>query len=484
MKRIMTIALLMTLAAVLLSGCHMYKLEYEDEVTEYALISHDGDFSQLEAYPNLEYVDLRGSTCYDAIVAYAKNHPDITVRYNVTIGDKRIEPGETELELNGHTADFDLLLQNLKHLPNLKSLHLNSVSFTAAQMEELLAAYPDIAITYSVEICGRKYDHTTQVLDLPHMTADEIDGAIRGISMLPQLQSVNLPNSETLSIEDVTRLTAGCPNVAFNYEFMLFDRRFSTIDEAIDFDSIQIGNEGVDQLRRILPIMTQCRSVRLDDCGIDNEILAQLRSEFPEKNVAWRVFAGRFSMMTDEEMIRMNYSLTDEQAAVLKYCTNVKYMDISDTKITHIDFAANMPRLECAVLTLTKISDLSPLSGCENLTWLEISSCIGVRDLTPISALPNLKYLNVSNTLINDIDALDNLPLERFNCFKSNIKDGILEEFIRRHPDCLTTSKGSPLFYGWRFNDKQLKEPFEYYAHMQEVFRYNDKNYKGNTKES
>ena len=484
MKRIVTFTLLMIVTAALLTGCHMYKLEYAGEVTEYAMISHDGDLSQLDAYPNLKYVDLRGSTCYDAIVQYAQEHPDITVRYNITIGDKRIDPAETELELSGHAVDFEFLMENLKFLPQLQKLQINSVAFSASQMEKLIAAYPSIEIIYSVEICSRKYDHSTEVLDLPHLTSDDVESAVNKIPLLTQLQQVNLIGNTSVTIEDVTALTNSCPDVIFNYEFMLFGQPISTLDETIVFDSKQIGNEGVDQFRRILPIMTQCRSVRLDDCGIDNDILAQLRAEFPDKNVAWRIYAGRFSMMTDEEMIRMNFSLTDEQAKVLKYCTNVKYMDISDNKITNIDFAANMPKLECAVLTLTKISDLSPLSGCENLTWLELSSCSNVSDLSPISSLPNLKYLNVSYTLINDIDALDNLPLERFSCFKSNIKNGILDEFIRRHPDCLTTSKGSALDYGWRYNDKQLTEPFEYYAHMQEVFRYNDRKYKGNTKES
>lgn len=487
MRRIATVILLVAVLAILLSGCHMYRLEYEDDVTEYAMICHDGDLSQLDAYPNLEYVDLRGSTCYDAIFKFVNSHPGITVRYNISIGDRRIEPDVTELELNGSAADYDQLLQNLKFLPNLKALHLNNVTFTAQQLEELTAAYPEVSITYNVEICGKKYDHTTEFLDLPHMSADDVDGAIRGIALLPQLRQVNLVNpggTVNLAVDDVAKLTAGCPDVVFRYEFKFFGQSISTLAEIIEFDTVQIGNEGIEELRRILSIMTQCKSVRLDDCGIDNELLAQLRSEFPEKNIAWRVFAGRFSMMTDEEMIRMNFSLTGDQAEVLKYCTNVKYMDISENKITNIDFAANMPKLECAVLTLTKISDLSHLSGCENLTWLEVSGCSEIRDLAPISALPNLKYLNVSYTQINDIDALDKLPLERFSCFKSSIKNGILEEFIRRHPDCLTTSKGSALDYGWRYNDRQLKEPFEYYAHMQEVFRYNDRKYKGNTKES
>ena len=481
MKRIMTMALL----ALFLSGCHFYSNDYRNDVLEYAMITDSDDLSKLDEYPNLEYVDLRGSTCYDAILAYAAQHPDVTVRYNVGFGEKRFDATETDIVLNGYETDYESLLQNLKYLPDLKTLHLNQAEFTGAQMEELISAYPGIDITYSVELCGRKYENSVEELDLSHLTSDDVDDAIRTISMLPQLRLVNLTGYGTdgrLSLEHVAQLTEGCPGVDFNYEFTLFGQRVSTLDETLAFDSVQIGNEGVDQIRSALAVMTKCHSVRLDSCGIDNEVMAQLRAEYPDKNISWRVFAGRFSMMTDEEMIRMNHSLRDEQASVLKYCTKVKYMDLTSSKITNIDFANHMPDLECVVLTLTKVEDLSPLANCANLTWLEISSCSRIKDLSALSGLRNLKYLNISNTSIKDVTSLEQLPLERFNCVRSGVKNQILEEFVSKHPDCLTTAKGYALEYGWRYNDKQLKEPFSYYAHMQEVFRYNDKTFKGNTK--
>lgn len=486
MKRIMTMLLWVALVALLLPGCQLYTNNYQEEVLEYAMITDSDDLSKLDEYPNLEYVDLRGSTCYDAILTYAQTHPNVTVRYNVTFGEKRFDAAATEITLNGYETDFDLLVRNLKYLPNLKSVHLNEIVATKAQMDELLNTYPDLSITYTVELCGHRYDNTEEELDLSHVTVDELDEAIAAIKLLPNLRQVNLVNHVNegkLAIDDVIRLAEECPSVLFNYEFILFGQRISTAAQELLFDGAKIGNEGIEQIRAILPIMKQCTSVKLDSCGVDNEVMAQLRSDFPGKNVAWRVFAGKFSMMTDEEMIRMQNSLTDQQAEVLKYCTKVKYMDLQGSKITNIEFANYMPDLECVVITHTKVEDIAPLSNCPNLTWLEASNCY-IQDVEFLSGLRNLKYLNISNTVVSELSPLDEVPLERFNSVKSYVSKSELAEFAAKHPNCYNTDTGNTLGHGWRYEDSRLTQPFPYYAHMEEVFRYNERGYTGNRKEN
>jgi Leucine-rich repeat (LRR) protein len=248
------------------------------------------------------------------------------------------------------------------------------------------------------------------------------------------------------------------------------------------FDSVEIGNDGIGAIREALDMMPRCTYVKLDSCKVDNEVMAQLRNDYPEKTVVWRVFAGKYNILTDEEMLRMTYSLDDKDAKALIYCNNIKYLDVTSSKITNISFAQYMPKLECVILTLTKVTDLSPLTNCPNLTWLELSSCTGIKDLSALSSLQNLKYLCVSNTKVSDLSALENVPLERLNCVKSGVKTAALESFIAKHPDCVTTSKGSALGFGWRYEDKEQKVPFPYYAELRKIFRYDDKNFSGNRK--
>lgn len=478
--------LLLTLASLLFSGCQLYKNDYRDTVLEYAMITDSDDLSVLDTYPNLEYVDLRGSTCYDAILAYAESHPDVTVRYNITFGNNRYAPTEAEIVLNAQDVDFDLLLNNLKYLSNLEHVQLTQLTYTNEQLDKLANTYPNVSFTYTVALGGERYDQTVQELDLHHLTPDEIDETIEAISMLPQLRQVNLVSQseeDKLTAADIAKLMDACPNVLFNYEFNLFGKRLSTLTEEVTFRDIEIGNEGIAEIRKVMPLLKNCRSFRLDDCGIDNEVAAQLCADFPEQNIAWRVFAGKYTLMTDEEMIRMPNSLSDDHSEVLKYCTKVKYMDLQGTKITNIAFAEHMPLLECVVLSSSKVSDISPLANCQNLTWLEIYNT-PVRDLQCLSNLRNLKYLNIACTLVSDLSPLNEVPLERFNSHKSRVSRADLQTFIDKNSDCFVNTTANTVGYGWRYEDVKMKQPFPYYAHMQEVFRYNEKGYTGNRKEN
>lgn len=487
MKRILVMAVTVAILALSLSACNLNSYDYREDVQEYAMIAESGDLSQLEQYPNLEYVDLRGSTCYDEIIAYAGNHPNVTVRYNVSLGEKGFDAAATEVSLKCSETDYDILLENLKYLPDLQSVHLDQVTFTREQMDALIASYPNVAFTYTVELCWRRYDHTVTELDLSYLRADDVTDAANVLPLLPDLTSVELAgygSNGDLTVGDVKMLVDACPGIAFSYEFGLFGQTVSTLAEELVFDTVEIRNEGVEMIREALGIMKNCTYVKLDSCGVDNEVMAQLRNDYPDITVAWRLFAGKFSILTDEEMLRMPISLKDSDAASLKYCNKIKYLDVQGSRITNIDFISYMPELECAVLTQTNIKDLSPLANCPNLTWLEISSCIGVNDLSPISDLQNLKYLNISNTRVADLTVLNDMPLERFNCVKAPVKDDELEAFIAKHPDCDTVSKGYTLGYGWRYEDKQQKQMFPYYAQMYEVFRYGEKGFTGNKKEN
>ena len=114
MRRLLAI-LLLAVVLTLCTGCsvyeNLYKTDYKAEVTEYAMIAESDDLSILDSYPNLTYVDLRGSTCYDAILAYTQSHPNVEVRFNIELGQKRFNQDETEISLNGYEADYEMLLR-------------------------------------------------------------------------------------------------------------------------------------------------------------------------------------------------------------------------------------------------------------------------------------------------------------------------------------------------------------------------------------
>ena len=194
MKRTLRLLIILCVILLTLSACQLYTRDYKEDVLEYALITDTGDLSVLDQYPNLEYVDLRGSTCYEEILQYVKDHPHINVRYSVQLGDRRFNHDETEIVLNGYETSYEALSKNLKYLLGLKSVRLNQIDFSQEEYDRLIAAYPYIQFTYSVELGGRHYDHSVTELDLATLTSDQLDEAIQTISLLPDLTYVDLTN--------------------------------------------------------------------------------------------------------------------------------------------------------------------------------------------------------------------------------------------------------------------------------------------------
>lgn len=473
MKRILSLTAVVMIILTF-SACKLYNIEGTETVSEYALIATDGsDLAVLDQYPNLEYVDLRGSSCYEDILDYSASHPDIKVRFSIMLGELIFNHDVTEIKLLGSDATFADLMQNLKYFHSLNAIHIDQISISKAQLDELKNAYPQIDFSYTVKIGDAFHDATVTELNLSALTSEYVDEAIASFELMPNLTTVNLGiSSDNMSFADVGKIMQAYPHLNYNYQFKLFGKNLTTATKSLTYNRINIGNSGLNQIREALAVMPDCTYICLDNCNIDNEILAKFREDFPDINIVWRVFVGEYSVLTDAEVILMQKTVDDTEARPLQYCTNVKYLDLTGCRIRNFDFLLNMPNLECAVLQLTLFSDPSVLRNAKNLTWLNLANCSSLRDASALSNLTNLKNLNLSATKIRDTTPLDSLPLERFKCAKSSINDEELSRFQTRHPNCMVTDTGSVTGKGWRYDDAEQKQPCAYYAEMMKIFGY------------
>ena len=475
MKRILflTFAVMIVLT---LSACQLFAHDYKEEVLEYALIATDGsELTILDQYPNLEYVDLRGSTCYEEILDYCTAHPNIKVRFSIDLGQQPFNQDVTTVTLSGDDANFDDLKNNLKFFPSLKSVHFDQVVLTKAQLDELKNAYPQIDFTYTVKIGEEIYDSALSELNLSKISASHVDEVITSLELLPSLSSVTLSESNgesKLTLADAKRIMQAYPQLTYHYQFQLFGQMLSPQTDKLIYKDVKIGNTGLEQIRNAMAVMPNCTYVCLDNCGINNDVMDAFRAEFPDKTVVWRIFVDRFSVLSDTEVILMQRTVNDDEAAPLRYCTNVKYLDMTGCTVRNFEFLSNMPNLECAVLQQTYVSDLSVLQNAQNLTWLDLAGCTALRDLSPLSGMTNLKNLNLSATKVKDLSPLDNIPLERFKCAKVSFTPAELNSFKTTHPDCLTTDTGNMIGKGWRYDDTEQRVPCAYYAEMIKIFGY------------
>ncbi len=449
-------------------------------VEELSLVLEAGEIYTLDRYPGLKKLDLSGSTCYDTILQYIHKHPQVDVTYTVSFGGTAAIDNKTEAAtLARGSFQADLLLENLQYLPGLKTLSLPDVDLTGPQVSALTEAYPELALEYTVELAGVSCNAQTTQLDLSDLKSDQVSSAAAKLGLLTALQDVTLSNS--LSFEDVDTLQSANPQARFHYSFQLFGKTISTADKEIVYKNHNIGNDGEGMLREALKILDGCQRFVLDNCGLDNEVLARLRDDFRDQvKVVWRVYfgvEGKYTTLTDDDTIRAVYNITDATCGPMKYLEDVKYMDIGhNDKLSDLSFIAYMPKLEVLIASECGVKDLTGFDNCKNLTWLELAYCYSLENIDALAGCDGLKYLNISYSKVTSFIPLDGLRLERFVYLKPRASTAEQNTFVEIHPksECITVFYGysMPYSYGWRYNDNG-KTMFWYYKDViRKVFEY------------
>ena len=408
----------------------------------------------------------------------------------VTIGEKSYSKNSEELTLTSEEYDAQSLAEALPKFKKLSKVFLPDTKLSAAELDMIRKTAEGVEVNYTVTVNGQSCDETTEKLDLSGMPSDQVDGLIAKLDLLPSVSELEMGYADkegAITVADVKRLEEAVPDAKIHYEFNLFGNHLSTEDERIEYDTVEIGNDGAEEIREALTLMPKCNYVLLDGCGIDNEVMESLCSEFPDIKFVWRLYIDGgypFDFLTDEEVLRLTYGLNDENTKVLKYCTNVVYLDVGHNEaLTDISFVENMPRLECAIFSITSVSDVSPLKSCQNLTWVEFIDDTQLKDISPLKDIPSIRYLNIGRTSVSDISATDALPnLERFVAAKLDIPTDTQKHFQELHPDCIAifARDANPFGYGWR--DNYYGDFFEYYQHMRQVFHYDGDELFGNQK--
>lgn len=405
----------------------------------------------------------------------------------VDIGGTLVEMDATELNLEEKAYELEALLAAAPQLGAVSQIELGLIDLSFEQVEMVRAAFPDAQIGYSLDLLGQTVDVNAEELDLSSMTLDQAQNILARLPLLTGLKQINFVSEDgvcVFAVEDISVLDefrAQLPEVDFRVSFELFGQTVTSEDERIEYYLVPIGNEGVEQVRAVLPYLSSCQYLLMDGCDVDNEVMAQLRDDFPQTKVVWRVWLVKpqynsprlmrlASFLTDTHRIR-TVAVTDKTCDVLKYCTETKYVDFGHNfEISDFSFLAYMPKLEAAIIGLTYCDDISMLVNCPELEYLEVYGS-KVTDLSPLAACTKLKHLNISRMDIDDITCLYDLELERLRCVDTDVPKEQLEEYARLHPDCQMLLEGyAPHLNGWRYDEDGNKVPR--YALLQEQMEY------------
>jgi len=352
----------------------------------------------LDSLTELESADFTGSDCIEEIYNWAQAHPQVDVKYSVTMPDGSVmDTSAKSLDLSeADGEELRLWAEKLMYLPNLKSIELGSEreGLGWEDIHVLHDACPDTKLKFYFELYGKQFDLQNTQLNLRHQDVLDNGEALR--------QVIDL-----------------MPNLTY-----------------IDMDSCGVPNEEMAKLRDDYPHIKIVWRV-------------------------WFGGERAYSARTDAEMILASKpsvgGFVDEvNGADLKYCTEVKYLDLGhNATMRDISFVQYMPKLEVLIIAMAKWKDATPLTYCKNLEYLEMQTT-NCTDLSPLAELKNLRHLNICCIRgLEDISPLYELTeLERLWLGSMNaVPAEQVEAMQKAAPNCEinTTVYDDPTSGGWRY---------------------------------
>ena len=432
--------------------------------------------------PNAKTVDVRDNLfSNEQIKKLISEWPDLSFRYKVNIYGERIDCEASELTLNAEKIrNWAALKEEFEMFTQLKHVTVEGV-ISPDQAARLLSSAGDIETSYTVSFRRTEIMSDVETVDFSYLEPSDFDEIAKVLKNLPKIQKINLMTEKGTSnfkLEDADRLQNLKEGLRVNFKMEAFGVSFSLADEVVSFNDIDL-KKNLDEVKALLPYLRKVERVEMMNCGIDNETMAKLRDEFPKPKVVWSVvISGYRPIPTDVIMIKLSAAggrtLTDRQITPLKYCRELKYVDLGHNKLHKLDFVKDLPNLEVLIM-YDPVTSLKGIEACKKLEYFECFSCM-IKDLSPLAECTELRHLNLSNNLITDITPLYGLTnLERLWISRNKIPESQIKEFLKHVPNCVVNiTAHNPTGEGWRVDHNQPDGYAPRYSLLRKQFLYDE----------
>lgn len=302
---------------------------------------------------------------YDSLIAFAEDHPQISVRWDVPLGGEVFAQDTASIELPGEKLDAAALETALAGLPDVQEVRLGEgAELTTGEQLALLRRFPEISFFWSVLLLeDYRVSSDTAQIDLRGHEVPDAAAFSDALALLPNLAYADLCGCG-LSDGQMLELRARYSDVKFVWLIRVAGWEIRT-----DIKGFSTGQ----------------------------------RHAFPD---------GAGSFIGPKHSYRSFRSSDFEN---LTLCTDLVALDVGHcTNIGDIDFIARLPKLKYLVVSLCDITDISALAAQTELEFLEIKYNY-IKDLSPLAVCTKIRFLNCANNEISDFSAVKNMPhLERF----------------------------------------------------------------------
>ena len=369
------------------------------------------DLDVLSYFPELRTIEAGGCRDYDLLMALRQRYPDIALNYLVTIGGTEYANTSSSVTA-GDLSDEELDM--LAYLPYLQTVDARACTDTA-RLVELSRRYPELEVLYQVELLGQTFTEKVTQAKFDKPAVAELAARLPGLTALKTVHLVEPVGSA----EELRKLMADCPDMTITWDKTVLGKTFHSGETEYDLSALTLSDTrfprwtmepmSVEETSDIIEMVDEAmayfpnaQKVILPAYYFDNETMAAFREEKrPEYKVAWTVYVTRKPVRTDQTVIHssaMKVCLIDEQSYDLKYCEDAVVVDIGHSYVKYIEWIRYMPNVRFLILTHNWIKDLTPISTCKKLEYLEIYWNKHIPDYSPLLGCTALKDLNLSGT--------------------------------------------------------------------------------------
>ncbi len=402
------------------------------------------DLVQLDYFPQLKTVYAQECRDYTLLMQLQKKKPDCQLHYQVELDGALYDNTVNTLCLTKITQEEAALLEYLPELHTIDASLCTDYGVLLALQEK----HPDWTIKFRIMVGNQEFSTDAQQIEVEGATYDQLAGALQG---LKELKSVSVSNPEATGPE-LLSLREQYPNVDIHWSLTIQGRVIPDDATEVDLSDEQLLD--LQQAEDYAAYFPNIEKLVMCDCGFDNETMAQFREEKrAEYKVVWRVYLGSICKARTDDTKFMPLTqgdgyFQDKNAPDLKYCEDMIAIDLGHSRVRNIDFAAYMPHLKYLILADTDVRDLTPISNCKELVWLEIGWC-AIESYEPLLGCTALEDLNIGRTFANPEPISQMTWLKNLWCMERSA--AIQYQWRQDLPDTNIVGIGTDVVaYGWR----------------------------------
>ena len=438
--------------------------EYPDDTTSLTIKSlSDKDLQMLSYFEQLAEVDASECREYAQLQKLQEQYPNVNLRYAVPVGGQDY-PHTATAVVCAELTDEDIEMMAL--LPELKSVDASDCR-AYEQIGKLTAAYPHLDVSYQVELLGNVFTEKDTSVSFRN---PDVDVLLEKLAWLPHMETVHLVEP-TADAGKLRLLMETYPDITFTWDKTVLGKTFHSGETEYDLSGTVLDtvtysewakpvdaaatSDVIRTVEEAMAYFPNAEKVIFPAHYYHSETMGAFREKMrPEYKVVWTVFVTKKPIRTDQEVIHssaLKVCFIDELSQDLYYCEDAVVVDIGHSYVKNVEWVKGMPNLKYLILTHNWIKDLSPLSTCKNMVYLEIYWNDHIKDYSPLVECTSLIDLNLSGSYA-DLEPIKQMTwLENLWANCRGVTESEYRELCEALPNTHIEYRGGDYTtYGWR----------------------------------